>query len=42
MIWSPIVCSGLNEVIGSWKIMPICFPRMLAHLAAAGWQRQGR
>ncbi len=26
--WRPIVSTGLSEVIGSWKIMPILLPRM--------------
>ena len=28
MIWSPILSTGLSEVIGSWKIMAISRPRM--------------
>ncbi len=28
MIWSPIVCSGESEVMGSWKIMAISLPRI--------------
>ena len=28
MIWSPTVCTGLNEVIGSWKIRAISPPRI--------------
>ena len=27
MIWSPIVNTGLSDVIGSWKIIAICPPR---------------
>ena len=28
MIWSPMVNTGLSEVIGSWKIIEISAPRM--------------
>ncbi len=28
MIWSPIVCTGLNDVIGSWNTSPISPPRI--------------
>src|SRR2546422_449096 len=28
-IWSPIVNTGLSEVIGSWKIMEMASPRIL-------------
>ena len=28
MIWLPTVCTGLNEVIGSWKIRAISPPRI--------------
>ena len=28
MIWLPMVCTGLMEVIGSWKIMAMSLPRM--------------
>jgi hypothetical protein len=27
-IWSPIVCSGERELIGSWKMIEIRSPRM--------------
>ena len=33
-IWLPIVWTGLNEVIGSWKISAISPPRICAHLPA--------
>ena len=36
MIWLPMVCTGLNEVIGSWKIMAISLPRMARILLAVG------
>ena len=29
-----MVCRGLSEVIGSWKMIEIFSPRMLAHVAA--------
>ena len=32
-IWSPTVATGLSELIGSWKIMPISLPRTSLHLA---------
>ena len=28
MIWSPTVCTGLKEVIGSWKMRPMSPPRI--------------
>ena len=28
MIWSPMVCTGESELIGSWKIMPMRPPRI--------------
>ena len=31
-IWSPTVKTGLSEVIGSWKIIEISLPRIVAHL----------
>ena len=31
-IWSPIVNTGLRLLIGSWKIIAMSLPRMLAHL----------
>ena len=27
MIWLPMVCTGLNEVIGSWKIIEMSLRR---------------
>ena len=33
-IWSPIVCSGDSEVIGSWKMIEMRPPRIAAHPAA--------
>ena len=36
MIWLPTVCTGLNEVIGSWKISAISPPRIDAHLRLVG------
>ncbi len=27
-IWDSIVCSGLSEVIGSWKMIEMSLPRM--------------
>ena len=31
-IWWPMVSTGLRLVIGSWKIIAMRLPRMLAHL----------
>jgi hypothetical protein len=28
MIWFPIVCTGLKQVIGSWKIIAATLPRI--------------
>ncbi len=28
LIWAPIVMTGFNEVIGSWKIIEISLPRI--------------
>ncbi len=30
MSCAPMVCTGLNEVIGSWKTMPMSPPRSFA------------
>jgi hypothetical protein len=34
-----MVCSGLSEVIGSWKMIEIFSPRMFAHDAAGRLQQ---
>ena len=39
MIWLPIVCTGLNEVIGSWKISAISPPRIARISAPVGVER---
>ena len=36
IIWFPIVWTGLNEVMGSWKTSPISPPADLPHLPALG------
>ena len=28
MIWSPILCTGFSDVIGSWKIIAMSLPRI--------------
>ncbi len=38
-IWRPTVSTGLRLVIGSWKIMLMSLPRMLAHLAIGELQQ---
>ena len=40
-IWWPTVSTGLSVVIGSWKIMAMRLPRMLAHLRLVE-RRRGR
>jgi hypothetical protein len=37
--WSPMVCTGLSAVIGSWKIIAMSLPRV-AHQSASGWSRR--
>ncbi len=35
-IWEPMVCTGLNDTIGSWKIMVISPPLMSLMAALSG------
>ena len=42
MIWLPMVCTGLKEVIGSWKIRAISPPRMARISSPAGRAWPGR